>query len=173
MYKRLIWIIYRTLANHLPDSEDIFGKPSKRFRAFLAKKIIKYCGENVNIEPRTYFNPELEIGDNSGIGMYSEMHGAIRIGNNVMMGHYCLFYSRNHAHNRTDIPMINQGFEEVRPVIIGNDVWIGSRVTILPGVHIGNGCVLAAGSVITKDAPPNTIIAGNPAKVVKQRDRND
>lgn len=169
MYKRLIWIIYRNLANYLPDSEDILGRPCKRFRGFLAKKVIKYCGENVNIEPHTYFNSELEIGDNSGIGMYSEMHGAIRIGNNVMMGHYCLFYSRNHAHSRTDIPMIKQGFEGVRPVIIGNDVWIGSRVTILPGVHIGDGCILAAGSVITKDAPPNTIIAGNPAKVVKQR----
>ena len=169
MCKRLIWILYKTIANRLPNSEEMYGQACKRFRAFLAKKIIKHCGNNVNIEPNTYFNAELEIGDNSGIGMYSEMHGTIKIGDNVMMGHYCLFYSRNHAHSRTDIPMIKQGFEEVRPVIIGSDVWIGSRVTILPGVHIGDGCILAAGSVITKDAPPNTIIAGNPAKVVKQR----
>ncbi len=169
MRNRLIWIIYRILANHMPDSEEMLGNSSKRFRALLAKKIIKFCGKNVNIEPNIYFNPELEIGDNSGIGMYSEMHGAIKIGKNVMMGHYCLFYSRNHAHSRTDIPMIKQGFEETRPIIIGNDVWIGSRVTILPGVHVGDGCVLAAGSVITKDTPPNTIVAGNPAKVVKQR----
>ena len=169
MYKRLIWIIYRNLANHLPDSEEILGEPSKRFRAFLAKMLITYCGENVNIESHTYFNPELEIGDNSGIGMYSEMHGAIRIGKNVMMGHYCLFYSRNHAHSRTDIPMINQGFEEVRPVVIGNDVWIGSRVTILPGVNVGDGCIIAAGAVVTKSAPPYSIVAGNPARVVKQR----
>ena len=170
MYKRLIWIIYRNLANYLPDSEDIFGKPCKRFRGFLAKKVIKYCGENVNIEPHTYFNPELEIGDNSGIGEFSELHGAIKIGKNVMMGHYCLFYSRNHAHSRTDIPMIKQGFEEIRPVIIGNDVWIGSRVTILPGVHVSDGCILAAGSVITKDTPPYSIVAGNPAKVIKKRE---
>lgn len=165
--------MYRVIANHLPSSEEMFGKTSQRFRAFLAKKLIKQCGNNVNIEPNIYFNADLEIGDNSGIGMYSEMHGTIKLGNNVMMGHYCLFYSRNHAHSRTDIPMIKQGFEETCPVIIGNDVWIGSRVTILPGVHIGDGCVLAAGSVITKDAPPYTIIAGNPGKVVKVRGNND
>ena len=55
----------------------------------------------------------------------------------------------------------------------GYDVWIGSRVTILPGVYVGDGCILAAASVITKDTPPYSIVAGNPAKVVKQRGRND
>lgn len=164
-----MWIIYRVVANHLPSSEEILGKMAKRFRAAVVKKIIHSCGNNVNIEPHTFFNCELEIGDNSGIGMYSELHGKIIIGKNVMMGHYCLLYSRNHAHSRTDIPMIQQGFEETRPVVIGDDVWIGSRVTILPGVHVGDGCVLAAGSVITKDTPPNTIVAGNPGIVVRQR----
>ena len=55
------------------------------------------------------------------------------------------------------------------PVVIGNNVWIGDRVIILPGVHIGNGTIIGAGSVVTRDIPPNSVAAGNPAKVLKNR----
>jgi maltose O-acetyltransferase len=65
--------------------------------------------------------------------------------------------------------MMEQGFEEERPVRIGNDVWIGDRVIILPGVTIGDGCIIGAGSIVTHDTPPYSISAGNPARVIRYR----
>ncbi|MDE6870707.1 MAG: acyltransferase [Bacteroidales bacterium] len=135
----------------------------------LASGFITKCGSNVNIEPHVYFDLALQIGDNSGIGQYSELYGDIRIGCNVMMGTNCIIYSRNHSFSRTDIPMCRQGFSEVKPVIIEDDVWIGGRVTILPGVHVGSGAILGAGAVVTKDIPPMAVVGGNPARVLKYR----
>lgn len=109
------------------------------------------------------------IGNHSGIGEGSIISKYTRIGDNVMMGPQCYIYTRNHRHDNIDIPMIKQGVEDWKPVTIEDDVWIGSRVTILPGVHIGKGVIIGAGSVVTKDIPPYTIVAGNPAKIVKYR----
>lgn len=136
----------------------------------MAKGFIKSCGKNVNIQRKAAIPFDLCIGDNSGIGMRSVVSSGTTIGKDVMMGPDCIIYTRNHAHQRTDIPMIHQGYEEHRPVVIGDDVWIGSRVTILPGVHIGNGCIIGAGAVVTKSVPDYCIAAGNPARVVKKRD---
>ena len=86
-----------------------------------------------------------------------------------MMGSNVTVITHNHAFDRTDIPMMEQGFEEERPVVIGNDVWIGDRVIILPGVHVGDGSILAAGAVVTKDVPPYSIVGGVPAKLIRMR----
>ena len=85
------------------------------------------------------------------------------------MGPECIIYTRNHAFSRTDIPMREQGFSEEKPVYIGDDVWIGGRVTILPGVHIGKGAIVGAGAVVTKDVPEYSIVGGNPAKIIRFR----
>lgn len=123
----------------------------------------------MNIEPHVIFNHALQIGDNSGIGQFSEIYGDVRIGNDVMMGTNCIIYTVNHAFDRLDIPMRQQGSSDVKPVIIGDDVWIGGRVTILPGVHIGRGAIIGAGAVVTKDVPEFAIVGGNPAKILKYR----
>lgn len=157
------------IANHLPSSLARFGKQYKKIRELLAKGFITYCGNNVNIEPNVKFNLALQIDDNSGIGEGSEIYGDVRIGKNVMMGTNCIIYTRNHAFCRTDIPMCEQGFSEVKPVTIEDDVWIGGRVTILPGVIIGKGSVIAAGAVVTKSTPQFSVVGGNPAKVIKYR----
>ena len=86
-----------------------------------------------------------------------------------MMGTDVTVITRNHRFDRIDIPMMRQGFEEEKPVYIGDDVWIGDRVIILPGVHVGNGCVIAAGSVVTKDVAPYTVVGGVPAHFIKER----
>ncbi len=160
---------YNCIASKLPSSLARGGNFYKALRANLARVYIKHCGSNVNIEPHATFNHALSIGDNSGIGENSELYGDITIGNDVMMGTNCIIYTRNHAFDKTDIPMWHQGFSEVKPVVIGNDVWIGGRVTILPGVHVGDGSILGAGAVVTKDVPPYAIVAGNPAKIIKYR----
>ena len=86
-----------------------------------------------------------------------------------MMGPNVSCYPRNHAFNRTDIPMNQQGFAEEKPIIIEDDVWIGANSIILGGVKIGNGAIIGAGAVVTKDVPPRAIVAGNPAKLIKYR----
>lgn len=92
-----------------------------------------------------------------------------KCGDNVMMAPDCIIYVRNHESSRLDIPMCEQGSTEERPVVIGNDVWIGGRVIILPGVKIGDGAIIGAGSVVTKDVSEYDVVAGNPARVIKDR----
>ena len=165
--KKLLFVLYRITAKWLPISQR--SSLSKKFRAFWAKKIIKKCGFGVNIERNAVFTPELKLGNYSGIGINCEVYGPVTVGDNVMMGPEVVIYTRNHNIERTDIPMQEQGYAEFKPVVIGNDVWIGRRSIILPGVHIGDGCVIGAGAVVTKDLPAYTIAGGVPAKVIKKR----
>ena len=164
-------MLYRLTASWLPKSQRM--GLAKKIRCFWAKRIISSMGKNVNIEKGAYFTPELSIGDNSGIGINCEVYGKVSLGNDVMMGPEVVIYTAGHKHDSIDVPMRLQGNEEPREVIIGNDVWIGRRVMIMPGVRIGDGCVIAAGAVVTKDIPPYTIAAGVPAKVVKNRALGD
>lgn len=78
-------------------------------------------------------------------------------------------FSSNHGHERGGVPMINQAVEE-KDVIIGNNVWLGAHVVVLPGVTIGDGVIVAAGAVVTKDIPSNVVVGGVPAKVIGERD---
>lgn len=165
-------VLYNSLAKHLPLSDSRFNLGSKKLRALCGKLILAQCGKNVNIEKGAQFGTDVVLGNNSGIGCYAQISNHVRIGNDVMMGPYCFIYTSNHQTNSTDIPMWKQGFSAPRPVVIDDDVWIGSRVTILPGVHIGKGCVLGAGAVITKDVPPYAVVGGNPAKILKYRNVN-
>ena len=95
--------------------------------------------------------------------------GGVKIGKYVMMGPEVHIYTQNHDFQKTDIPMSQQGFAEEKPVVIEDDVWIGSRVTILPGVRICSGSIIGASAVVTKDVLPYCVVAGNPAKIVKTR----
>jgi maltose O-acetyltransferase len=112
---------------------------------------------------------KVALGDNSNIGQNAQLLGPVSIGANVMMGPEVLIFTNNHCFERTDVPMIDQGLSEVLPVKIEDDVWIGARVIILPGVTIGSGSIIGAGSIVTKSVPPFSIAAGNPAKVIKIR----
>ena len=78
-------------------------------------------------------------------------------------------YSRNHAFDRCDVPMREQGYGPEKTIIIGDDVWIGGHVIILPGVNIGNGAIVGAGAVVTRDVPEYAVVGGNPAKVIRFR----
>lgn len=90
--------------------------------------------------------------------------GTIYIGNNVFIGPFCGFYTASHPINFTDR---NNGLEQALPIHIGDNCWLGANVSVLQGVTIGNGCVIAAGSVVTRDLPENSLAAGVPASVKK------
>jgi maltose O-acetyltransferase len=108
----------------------------------------------------------LTIGENCwfNIGCHFELGGAIQIENHVSLGHEVLLLSSSH-----EIGLSNHraGSLFTKPIRINDGAWIGSRSTILPGVTIGAGAIVAAGSVVTKDVPANTIVAGVPAKVIR------
>lgn len=112
---------------------------------------------------------ELRIGDNSGIGINCTVPPNIIIGKNVMMGPNCFFFAHNHSIDRLDIPMIEQGFAPSKEISIGDDVWIGRGVYVLPGRTINTGCVIGCGTVLTKDFPPYSVIGGVPGKILKMR----
>lgn len=167
--KCIIGYIGLKCSNILPANGAYPNLGQRRFRAIFAKMYMKSCGANVNIQRNSVFSHRCSIGDNSGIGENSELYGPVEIGNDVMMGKRCVIYTRNHEFESLDKPMWKQGPQPEKKVIIGNNVWIGGDVIILPGVHIHDGVVIGAGSVVTKDAPENGIIAGNPAKLIRYR----
>lgn len=167
--RRLALFIYFNIAIKLPVSYAFGGKYGLRLRAWSASKFAKHIGSNVNIEKNAIITSLTSVGNNSGVGINAQLHGEIEIGDNVMMGPECIIYTSNHSFSRTDIPMNQQGFSIARKVTIGNDVWIGGRVIILPGVEIGDGAIIGAGTVITKNVPPFAIVGGNPAKLIGSR----
>lgn len=85
------------------------------------------------------------------------------------MGPEVTILSQNHAFSDTTKPIIEQGSDPKKPVIIGDDVWIGTRVIILPGVTVGSHAIIASGAVVTKNVPEWAIVGGNPAKILKMR----
>lgn len=168
--KGLCRFLYYHFAIYLPVSTKMWGV-GKRVRYNLCKKIFMKCGANVNIEKGAVFGSGeyLQIGDNSGIGINAVIPDGSIIGANVMMGPNCFVHSRNHSFDRTDIPMIQQGFTERKPIIIDDDVWIGRDVTIMIGRHISRGSIIAANCVLTKDYPEYSVIGGNPSRLIKMR----
>ena len=167
--KALCIIIYRWFGMWIPSAKNSYRDFAARFRHCLAKGFLDHCGKCVNIQPQATIARRVSIGDFSGIGAHSQIQGGVIIGNHVMMGPEVYIYTKNHSFQRTDITMDMQGFSEEKPVIIMDDVWIGSRVTILPGVVIGEGCVIGAASVVTKSLPPYSVAVGNPAVIKKSR----
>ena len=144
-------------------------KLAKNLRLMLAKKVCCYISDSANIEKGAHFNPGVSVGERSSVGVNSELDGPVYIGNDVMMGPEVVVYTRNHRHDSVEIPMIEQGYEDYQPVVIEDDVWIGRRAMIMPGVHIGKGSIIAAGAVVTKNVEPYSMCGGVPAKLIKKR----
>lgn len=170
--KKIIgYMIYNGFAKHLPQSASKIKIGQKQLRAFCGKLLLNECGKKVNIEKNAVFSNKVSLGDYSGIGINAKIGGACTIGKYVMMGPNCTIYSRNHKFSDLSRPMMEQGYSEDLPVEIGDDVWIGGNVTILPGVKIGSHSIIGACSVVTKDVPEYAIVAGNPAQVKKYRNQ--
>lgn len=162
-------VLYRLVARRMPLSDSPFSFGARRIRAFCAREMLAHCGKDVNVERNASFGRGVSLGDRSGIGVNASVGEGTQIGDDVMMGPDCIIYTSTHRTDRTDIPMNRQGLTAVNPVIIGNDCWIGSRVTIMPGVRLGDGCIVGAGAVVTRDVPPYAVVGGVPARVLKSR----
>jgi len=170
--KKIYLLLYYSSLIYLPKSGfPVLGKVAKKLRYYCCRRLFASCGKNVNIERGAKFGSgkDIRIGDNSGIGINAKVPNDIVIGANVMMGPDVIIFSQNHVFDKTDIPMIRQGMAKKEKVVIGDDVWIGERVIIMPGKSIGRSSIIGAGSVVTKNIPELVIAAGNPAMVKKSR----
>jgi acetyltransferase-like isoleucine patch superfamily enzyme len=130
----------------------------------LRNSIIECTGNIKNI------GEGLTIGNHVGIAQncFIQVRGKVNIGDYVIFGPYVKLFSENHDFKDTSVPIVYQG-ETRLPVTVENNVWLGTNCTILGGVTIGEGSIIAAGAIVNKDIPPYSIAAGIPAKVIKSR----
>ncbi len=118
------------------------------------------CGRNIYLGENAHINQFCCV--------WASENSRILLGDNLLMGPGVKIFSSNHTTARRDIPMNVQPFVE-KDIVIGNDVWLGANCVVVAGVTIGDGSVIAAGSVVTKDIPAGTIAAGIPAKPIRSR----
>lgn len=157
-----------SLVRHIPSS-GIRSWPC-RLRVALLRRMVRTCGQGVNVLPGAYvgFPHNLSIGDNTGIGLkcYLSCTDRVTLGARVLMGPEVMVFTSNHVWNPELATYFKQG-ETTAPVEILDDAWIGARSIVLPGVTIGRGCTVAAGSVVTQSTPDFSVVAGVPARVLK------
>ena len=134
--------------------------PYRRFWLGRRSVIESYCCINNAVG-------DITIGDYTRIGLHCTVIGPVCIGNHVNLAQGITVTALNHNFEDTTKRIDEQGVS-THPVVIGDDVWIGANAVILPGVTIGSHCVVAAGAVVTKDVPANSVVAGVPAKVIKK-----
>lgn len=155
------------------EYNNIMPKYQKQKKAVL-KKLIGHLGKDVTVISPFYadYGYRISIGDGSFLNhnVYLMDGGTITIGRNVFIGPNCGFYTANHPLN---YEQRNNGLEQALPIVIEDNVWIGGDVTVLPGVTIGEGSVIGAKSLVTKDIPANSLAFGNPCRIIRKIDQTE
>lgn len=166
--------LYYGLLKHMPQYLHN-GSELRNLRSSVCRHIFSKCGNNVNIKKGASFGlgKNIEIGNNSDIGLNAYIAGCdnggkLIIGNDVIMAPKVSILTLKHNYKLKDRPIRTQGFDD-STVVIEDDVWIGYKAIILPGVRLGKGSVIAAGSVVSKDVEPYTVVGGVPARFIKKR----
>lgn len=139
-----------------------------------------HLGRNIGIGKNSYFlpvtcyagmnyTPKITIGDGCWIGVRNSFAAIdeIRIGNNVLFAGYVHITDHSHGYEEIDIPVSKQPLISKGSVVIEDQCWLGFGCEILSGVHIGKHSIVAARAVVTKDVPAYSIVAGNPARIIK------
>ena len=143
-------------------------------RKSLLKQLLGKTKENFYIEQNFWcdYGYNIEIGENFYANHDCVMLDPAKIifGDNVFVAPQCGFYTAGHPIN---VDERNSGLEYAYPIIVGNNVWFGARVSVMPGVTIGDNVVIGAGSVVTKDIPSNVVAVGNPCKVLREITEKD
>lgn len=138
-------------------------------RRSLLRRLFGRVGENATVVPPFHcdYGYNIEVGENFFLNAGCViLDGAkVSFGDNVFVAPHCGFYTAGHP---LDVARRNQGLEYARPITIGDNVWIGAEVCVLPGVSIGEGSVIGAGSVVTKDIPAHVLAFGNPCRVIRE-----
>ncbi len=134
----------------------------------LMRKLLGDCKEIFTIEPTVWFDYgyNISIGENfySNHNLVILDAAKVTFGDNVFIAPNCGFYTATHP---IDAEQRNKGIEFTKPITIGNNVWIGGGVTVLPDVEIGDNCVIGAGSVVVKSIPSGSVAVGNPCRVIR------
>jgi len=132
-------------------------------------KLVGECGTGLDFRPPLYLEYRERVRFGSNVFINANLmilgSGEVTIGDNALIGPEARFYTVNHAF---DVEIRREGWERAFPITLEDDVWLGGSVVICPGVTIGRGSVVAAGAVVTKDVPPGVVVAGNPARVVRE-----
>ncbi|NQX76325.1 acyltransferase [Gilvibacter sp.] len=129
-------------------------------------------GSQSTIEDFTAINNgvgDVIIGSRTRIGLSNTVIGPAKIGNDVRLAQNVVLSGLNHNYQGIDIPIHEQGVT-TQPIVVEDESWIGANAVIVPGVTIGKHCIVAAGSVVTKSVPAYSVVAGNPARVIKKYD---
>lgn len=134
----------------------------------ILQKLLNKTGKNFIFTPPFFcdYGYNIEIGDNfyANTNLVILDAAKVRIGDNVFIAPHVGIYTAGHP---LDIEQRNAGLEYARPITIGNNVWIGGHVVLLPGVSIGDNTTIGAGSVVTKNIPANVLAVGNPCRVIR------
>ena len=138
----------------------------------LRHRWVKF-GQAVHVQLGCFFGgieKKIELGNKVGIGFNCFFLCKCKIGSNVLIASNCSFVNRHdHRYDIVGVNMWDSGPGDLGEVVLENDVWIGQTSTILAPVVVGRGAIVAAGSVVTRDVPAYSIVAGNPARVVRMR----
>lgn len=170
-FSRRFWrLVYELFARHLPSYEFglLVARWSSNIRVFCVRRFVRSCGTDLSLGRNVTLSSSNRIGNHVTINDNCRVHGCA-IDDFALIAPECYVITRNHRYKDPNIPIALQGYTDDKPISIGRDVWIGARVTLLPGITLGQGSIVAAGAVVTTDVAPYRIVGGVPARVIGHR----